>query len=38
VVAFVMGELPEAGPEPHDLPDIRRLLYGLQAVLQIHCA
>jgi heavy metal translocating P-type ATPase len=34
----LIGELPEAGPDPHDLPDIRRLLYSLHAVLRLHFA
>jgi len=28
--------LPADGPEPEDLPDLRRVLYGLHAILQLH--
>jgi len=35
---LLIGDLPAAGPDPHDLPDIRRLLYSLHAVLQLHFA
>ena len=35
---LLIRELPAAGPDPHDLPDIRRLLYGLHAVLRLHFA
>jgi heavy metal translocating P-type ATPase len=38
LLELLIGELPEAGPDPHDLPDIRRLLYSLHAVLQLHFA
>jgi heavy metal translocating P-type ATPase len=38
LLTLLIGELPEAGPEPHDLPDIRRLLYSLHAVLRLHFA
>jgi len=38
LLELLIGELPEAGPDPHDLPDIRRLLYGLHAVLRLHFA
>jgi soluble P-type ATPase len=38
LLELLIGELPEAGPDAHDLPDIRRLLYGLHAVLQLHFA
>jgi heavy metal translocating P-type ATPase len=38
LLELLIGELPQAGPDPHDLPDIRRLLYGLHAVLQLHFA
>lgn len=31
-----MGELPEAGPGPEDLTDLRRVLYGLDAILRLH--
>jgi len=35
---LLIGELPDVGPDPHDLPDIRRLLYSLHAVLRLHFA
>ena len=35
---LLIRELPDAGPDPHDLPDIRRLPYSLHAVLQLHFA
>jgi soluble P-type ATPase len=38
LLELLIRELPNAGPEPHDLPDIRRLLYSLHAVLQLHFA
>jgi soluble P-type ATPase len=38
MLTLLIGELPEAGPEPRDLPDIRRLLYSLHAVLRLHFA
>jgi hypothetical protein len=34
----LVDELPEAGPAPDDLPDLRRVLYGLHAILQLHMA
>jgi hypothetical protein len=34
----VVRELPEAGPGPEDLTDLRRLLYGLDAILRLHMA
>jgi soluble P-type ATPase len=38
LLGLLISELSEAGPDPHDLPDIRRLLYGLHTVLQLHFA
>jgi heavy metal translocating P-type ATPase len=38
LLELLIRELPAASPEPHDLPDIRRLLYSLHAVLQLHFA
>jgi soluble P-type ATPase len=38
LLELLIGELPDAGPDPHDLPDIRRLLYSLHAVLRLHFA
>jgi heavy metal translocating P-type ATPase len=34
----LVRELPEAGPGPEDLTDLRRLLYGLDAILRLHMA
>jgi hypothetical protein len=34
----LIEELPPAGPEPEDLVELRRLLYGLHAILQLHIA
>ncbi len=34
----VLDDLPEAGPEPEDLMDLRRVLYGLHAILRLHFA
>ncbi len=34
----LVGELPEAGPGPEDLTDLRRVLYGLDAILRLHMA
>jgi len=31
-------ELPETGPGPEDLTDLRRVLYGLDAILRLHMA
>jgi hypothetical protein len=31
-------ELPEEGPAPEDLNDLRRVLYGLDAILRLHMA
>jgi iron-sulfur cluster repair protein YtfE (RIC family) len=41
LVRFVdrlVGEVPEAGPGPEDLTDLRRVLYGLDAILRLHMA
>lgn len=38
LLALLVQELPSTGPEPHDLPDLRRLLYSLHAVLRLHFA
>jgi len=41
LVRFVdrlVRELPESGPGPEDLTDLRRLLYGLDAILRLHMA
>ena len=34
----LLADLPAAGPGPDDLPELRRLLYGLYALLQLHVA
>lgn len=34
----LIGDLPEDGPSPDDLMDLRRLLYGLYAILRLHFA
>jgi iron-sulfur cluster repair protein YtfE (RIC family) len=34
----LVAELPPEGPGPDDLPELRRLLYGLHALLQLHMA
>jgi heavy metal translocating P-type ATPase len=33
-----LKELPPEGPEPEDLRDFRRILYGLDAILRLHFA
>jgi len=34
----LVRELPASGPGPEDLTDLRRLLYGLDAILRLHIA
>jgi hypothetical protein len=34
----LLADLPAAGPEPADLAELRRLLYGLHALLHLHLA
>ena len=34
----LLDELPEDGPTPDDLVDLRRVLYGLYAILRLHFA
>jgi hypothetical protein len=34
----LIEELPEDGPTPEDLMDLRRVLYGLHAILRLHFA
>ena len=36
--ARLVEELPADGPAPDDLPDLRRVLYGLHAILRLHMA
>jgi heavy metal translocating P-type ATPase len=35
---LLVADLPASGPEPVDLPDLRRILYGLHTVLGLHFA
>jgi heavy metal translocating P-type ATPase len=34
----LVDDLPPSGPDPADLPELRRILYGLHAVLRLHNA
>ena len=34
----LLDQLPDAGPDEDDLMEMRRLLYGLHAVLRLHFA
>jgi len=34
----LLDEMPADGPTPDDRPDVRRLLYGLDAILRLHFA
>jgi iron-sulfur cluster repair protein YtfE (RIC family) len=34
----LLVDLPDGGPGPEDLPDLRRVLYGLHAILRLHFA
>jgi heavy metal translocating P-type ATPase len=34
----LIDEIPEDGPSPEDLMDLRRVLYGLHAILRLHFA
>jgi heavy metal translocating P-type ATPase len=34
----LLADLPTDGPEPEDLVDLRRVLYGLHAILRLHFA
>ena len=38
LVDRMVTELPEEGPAPEDLNDLRRVLYGLDAILRLHMA
>jgi len=38
VFAHLLEDLPATGPGPEDLVDLRRVLYGLHAVLRLHFA
>jgi heavy metal translocating P-type ATPase len=33
-----VAAMPEAGPDPEELPDLRHVLYGLNAILELHMA
>ncbi|HEU0242294.1 MAG TPA: heavy metal translocating P-type ATPase [Candidatus Limnocylindrales bacterium] len=34
----LVGDIPEEGPGPEDLTDLRRALYGLDAIIRLHMA
>jgi heavy metal translocating P-type ATPase len=34
----MVGDLPQDGPAPEDLNDLRRVLYGLDAIMRLHMA
>ena len=34
----LLDDLPAEGPTPEDLMDLRRVLYGLHAILRLHFA
>jgi hypothetical protein len=34
----LVAEVPEEGPGPEDLTDLRRVLYGMDAILRLHIA
>ena len=36
--ARLVEELPDTGPVAQDMPDLRRVLYGLHAILRLHMA
>ncbi len=38
LVDRLVAEVPEEGPGPQDLTDLRRVLYGLDAILRLHMA
>jgi heavy metal translocating P-type ATPase len=38
VYRSLLDDLPAAGPDPEDLMDLRRVLYGLHAILRLHFA
>ncbi|MBI3647725.1 MAG: heavy metal translocating P-type ATPase [Actinobacteria bacterium] len=38
VFAQLLEDLPPEGPEPEDLMDLRRVMYGLHAILRLHFA
>jgi soluble P-type ATPase len=36
VFGHILADLPDDGPGPEDLTDLRRVLYGLHAILRLH--
>ena len=38
VFGHLLSDLPPEGPGPEDLVDLRRVLYGLHAILRLHFA
>jgi heavy metal translocating P-type ATPase len=36
VFGHLLADLPDEGPDPDDLVDLRRVLYGLHAILRLH--
>lgn len=38
VYGSLLDDLPAGGPDPEDLMDLRRVLYGLHAILRLHFA
>ena len=38
VFGHLLSDLPPEGPSPDDLVDLRRVLYGLHAILRLHFA
>jgi hypothetical protein len=38
VLRALVDDLPAGGPTPDDLIDLRRVLYGLHAILRLHFA
>jgi hypothetical protein len=38
VLRALVDDLPSGGPSPDDLIDLRRVLYGLHAILRLHIA
>jgi hypothetical protein len=38
VFGHLLDDVPDPGPGPDDLVDLRRVLYGLHAILRLHFA
>ena len=38
VYGHLLSDLPDEGPGPDDLVELRRVLYGLHAILRLHFA